>query len=827
MKLRYHHIRWLVAVVALLVLPAMAQVRDTIDFNISDFAVENVTADDETFMLLSHPDCDHIDQIGAPMLPVKYIRLSVPYNATDITVTVDSISATSILLKRIYPAQVPQSADSMVSEEYGFALDSVIYASNAFWPPVAAQLVGEGFYMGDNRVVTVAVYPFLYNPAAKKVRKLSQVQFSVNYNSGEAPANMLVRRGGNLRLQEQQSVKTLVANPEKVEQFAMSAAQIQHMPAIGLLPDSLTMQDSINAGYGGELESVWGDRARYLIVTTRSLAPAFKRLAALKRQKGYSVQIKCIEDILADPRVQDGDKFKSIHGGYICINDSAGKLRQYLKLAYTFDNTQFVLLGGKDVPYRCNVTLKRDAAGVVTGRDSLPTDWYYADLTQRWSESYGYDPVYYFFNGTTDGHELLVGRLMAESKEQIENYTDKLIRYELNPGHGDASYLNRCLVVEGSELNPRISTGTIMANAYSQITPDTTLVIQSGHDYPTGGDVISLINTNQYGILSIHGHGNPYATSVNNWNYWYLDSNQDTVHTHKSYQRICSLDNYFLDSNNGLDCLRNKYCPGIYYSWSCDNAPFDNFQRSYYRSYDTNMAQSYVLGKDYGGVAFLGNTRSGFYSAAHNEIDLDNSPKIEKNFAQLLSQGMLRLSEAEATSKELYCNASFNDSRTHLLLTHNLHGDPELKIWPGEPQIMSDISISRNNNTISITGLPQNDSIIVAIMSSQDLRNQKVLENGSATFNNADPNSSIMVYSHNYLPYIAPLYLQNERIERSQYVIANDVYAGRNVDTNRSTGDLTIAAGSEYEIETKGQVVLGPGFMVEKGALFSVTQSDY
>ena len=30
-----------------------------------------------------------------------------------------------------------------------------------------------------------------------------------------------------------------------------------------------------------------------------------------------------------------------------------------------------------------------------------------------------------------------------------------------------------------------------------------------------------------------------------------------------------------------------------------------------------------------------------------------------------------------------------------------------------------------------------------------------------------------------------------------------------------------------HEIETKGQVVLGPGFTVEKGALFSVTQSDY
>ena len=98
---------------------------------------------------------------------------------------------------------------------------------------------------------------------------------------------------------------------------------------------------------------------------------------------------------------------------------------------------------------------------------------------------------------------------------------------------------------------------------------------------------------------------------------------------------------------------------------------------------------------------------------------------------------------------------------------------------------------------------------------------------GIITFNDVNPNSTAMVYKHNYLPYIAPLYLQNERVERSQYVIANDVYAGRNVDNNRSPGDLTIAVGSEYEIESKGQVVLAPGFKVEKGALFSVTQSDY
>ena len=38
---------------------------------------------------------------------------------------------------------------------------------------------------------------------------------------------------------------------------------------------------------------------------------------------------------------------------------------------------------------------------------------------------------------------------------------------------------------------------------------------------------------------------------------------------------------------------------------------------------------------------------------------------------------------------------------------------------------------------------------------------------------------------------------------------------------------LIDTAGREYEIETKGTVTLAPGFKVEKGAVFAVSQSDY
>ena len=90
-----------------------------------------------------------------------------------------------------------------------------------------------------------------------------------------------------------------------------------------------------------------------------------------------------------------------------------------------------------------------------------------------------------------------------------------------------------------------------------------------------------------------------------------------------------------------------------------------------------------------------------------------------------------------------------------------------------------------------------------------------------------DPNSIVMVRSHGKLPYVAPLVLQNTNIQNSQYVIAGDVVAGNHVDANRTAGDVTIKSGTEYEIEYKGSVTLGPGFSVEKGATFTATPSEY
>lgn len=97
----------------------------------------------------------------------------------------------------------------------------------------------------------------------------------------------------------------------------------------------------------------------------------------------------------------------------------------------------------------------------------------------------------------------------------------------------------------------------------------------------------------------------------------------------------------------------------------------------------------------------------------------------------------------------------------------------------------------------------------------------------SVTFNQINPNSTIMVYDSTHLPYIARLVLQNTTLNNSQYVIANDVTIGRQAESSRTFGDVTVSDDACYEIESAGKVTIEGGFNVELGASFAIYTSSY
>jgi hypothetical protein len=90
------------------------------------------------------------------------------------------------------------------------------------------------------------------------------------------------------------------------------------------------------------------------------------------------------------------------------------------------------------------------------------------------------------------------------------------------------------------------------------------------------------------------------------------------------------------------------------------------------------------------------------------------------------------------------------------------------------------------------------------------------------TFHNVPKNYIISVLKHNYLPYIAPLYLQNEEVSGSNYIHADEVFIGNSVSTEKMSGDLVVKHGASVTIETSNNVTLDAGFIVELGGRFEI-----
>ena len=85
------------------------------------------------------------------------------------------------------------------------------------------------------------------------------------------------------------------------------------------------------------------------------------------------------------------------------------------------------------------------------------------------------------------------------------------------------------------------------------------------------------------------------------------------------------------------------------------------------------------------------------------------------------------------------------------------------------------------------------------------------------TFANASPSSIGTVYKSNAIPYVAPLYLQNDTLDASQYFQVNDIHIGKAVDTNRTEGNVVIESGV-LTFESNGDVWIGDGLIIKGGA---------
>lgn len=664
--------------------------------------------------------------------------------------------------------------------------DSSVYYHEAGTQGNIAWIMDDGFLYGENHIITVAVVPVLYSPSldnndgqTDRLSFLDEIRLELDYDidGSTAPGRLDAKRRNEGVLLAQSMVK----NPGDVVSNLSNGQSLGRLLSGGGL-------DPFDPGMPGPgmNEKFWPPY-EYQIITSEELKPSLKRFEALKRQMGYSTGIVTMEDIMANPFAMIGDNVD----GHIGYTDSAGILRQYLRIVHG-RYAKFAFLVGATIPYRY----------AYQNYITLPTDLYYSDLTADWS-----------IGGFDKNPELYIGRLIAKSKDQVSNYTDKLFRYVFNPGHGDRSYLKRALYTEGVDM---IGHSDTVRAFMDNICPNvTTISEQMWQNFPTGSYIINDMSSTKYGFLTTFNHGGPSAIIC----YGFDSGNDPNVYQHRM-KWVWAIDsvkiyNYYNahtdpETGNGLNKIENKWYPSIYYSISCSTMPFDVLPT--FEQIPMNYGESFTTGKDYGGPAYIGNTREGY---------IRKSAQLEKEFAKQLNNGYYKIGVAEALSKLYYVNSTYSD---YLSCTHNLLGDPDLEMWTDIPADYSNITIVRTDSSIMVNGIDA-ESTIISYCSNNRKVGSDMVSVYSFTIHDVSPNSTVMLRKHNHIPYIAPLVLQNAIMSKSQYVIASDVTAGNSVDSGRTSGDVTIKSLVDYEIEATGTVTLEDGFKVEKGATFAVHRS--
>lgn len=540
----------------------------------------------------------------------------------------------------------------------------------------------------------------------------------------------------------------------------------------------------------------------YCIITNHQLENSFTRLLAWIREKGINAGVVRIEDIRTNNYVQNGDTVSN-------INDNAGKLRQYLQYAKKYGDTKYVLMGGNDsiLPIRYG-----SRAESLLPDCQIPSDLYFSELNSNWNED---GDIYYGENKSSMdyGSELQVGRLLCTNSDEVKNYTDKLLRYELKPGNGDTSYLSKIFCSQADQMQNTQESGNqgqanIIASEVQDIFPVSTILseIPNSSDpyptFPTGNDIISTMNQH-FGYVSWFNHGNPTSITAKAGNY-----RNDPY----GMASICGNIPYIAhETANGLDSLDNKDYPMIAYSIACDITPFDIYDEVYQGF--PNIGQSFTLGQNYGGPALIGNTRVGFVSSTY---------KVQKLFNQQIRNHSI------GTSLNIAKVNNTNDKHHHALVV-NIIGCPDINIWTSTPVSFNPILSYNSTGGGMLYANNAIDSAYVCIRqfsTSTDFSQSipYVPSSGGIILENVY-NKLITLKGRNCLPQILPLYLQNTTLHGSHYLIAKDINCGSDVRIGE-TGKVTFDEDADYTFETNGTVTFTKNVEIKHGARLCIKSSN-
>ena len=422
---------------------------------------------------------------GKPVLPVVpcYIALPAGTTLSDLHVSPGrEVKIPGVHVVRHGQNPVPLAPGAKA----GFVpRDPSVYGSDDPWPPEKFEIVGVQKKRGVS-ILVVNLNPVVYHPKSGTLACHDSMSVSVTVQPCAATDDVRYRRD------PVRPAESMVDNPE-----------------------ALTTYESVSGEVTGAVTGICdpGQTFRYVVVTSRKIArastsPNINDFVARKQAYGLTTAVVTMENILAN---------------YTGV-DSAEKLRNFLKDAYSNWGTDFVLLAGDSsiIPRRY----------VYADGDIFPSDIYYqcldgtynSDNDSRWGES-------------TDGpggtdvdllSDVYVGRASVEDPVEFSNFVYKTLAHE-DYSDGE-SHLQKALLVaeaiyyDGSETVRSMEDIRLGGSTSGYITagfaacPE--ISVERLYDYPAGWEgnptryiwpkeeILWRLQSNAYGIISHLGHSN-------------------------------------------------------------------------------------------------------------------------------------------------------------------------------------------------------------------------------------------------------------------------------------------------------------------------------
>jgi hypothetical protein len=679
----------------------------------------------------------------APSVAVHAVQLLIPRGQTVVSYTVEYGDPIPLNGTHYVQPTLPPTPKSYGPLSKTHAL-SKAYATNAFFP---AQTHSSADYIiqytSGIPIFYTTIFPTQYNAASQQVRYYEKITVKIITEpaSNEPPYFCSPALKSNL--------KTLVENPEEVDNLSVSAAN----------PDDY----------------------EYMIVCKTAFASAFGEFIKFNARRGMRTKIFTVDEV------------KALTGA-----DLQEKLRTLIKQEYTQRHIRYVLIASNDrrndatcIPHRGFSAKFYDhdvKADNLQEDNNIPADMYYACLDGDWKTDKGGTVRNYGFYGTEDiGYEVYIGRFCVNTTAQLANMINKTIKYSEQPvatGINNVMFAGEFLwddfgvVCTGTKSLANLK-GTCTANNFTTYGFPTAAwnFIEVSHERsPNWQEGTWALRDSLFynGIarqkcawVNHNGHASTefaVGTVATNTSAFYYNGTNPVLSDSKTWQNCNGINaNYFFFTSGG-----------------CYNGSFDNFcppgsGLSYtYSSEDCWAACASRL--TVGPVAVIGNARFGMGDNDGTDGGSDRpirwlhdamfNPAKKIHYAgQMLANAKeadaKRITLADVPNQDITKDSPYWGALKYCNYEINLFGDPALSLWTATPAKLA-LQPTLANNTFTVD--TKGPYSWVALINSKDsifITKQTGID-GICTINDpiltqylaANPTGiiKVKVKAHNYLP---------------------------------------------------------------------------